>query len=241
MPASFHLIRFRSLLSLLVLLGLFGLHFPVGAHGVQAELPSGPNLLSEADSNGQTLLLMELGSTYMLAAHGKPPQNSKFLAEKALEKFEKAHENAGELGRARLSVSLAKAAFEAGRFDKARNHAELALKARPSAPYSPSGTFYANRIHHGNLVLGRIALREDNIKEAKSRLLAAGNIPGAFNLDTFGPNMMLAKELLEKGERDVVLEYFQLCSKFWNHHRLDKWVALVQEGKIPNFRGNLYY
>jgi len=27
--------------------------------------------------------------------------------------------------------------------------------------------------------------------------------------------MTLAKDLLEKGERDVVLEYFMLCRKFW--------------------------
>lgn len=28
--------------------------------------------------------------------------------------------------------------------------------------------------------------------------------------------MALAKELLERGEKDIVLEYFALCAEFWN-------------------------
>ena len=241
MPASLNSNTLRTCLAILAAITLFVLHFPMGAQGVHAESPKSSSLLSEADSSGKTLLLVKLGNANLFSAHGKSPQVAKLLIEKALEQFEEAYEIGGELARARLSVSLAKGAFEAGQFDKARHHAELALQARPDAPYSPSGTFYANRIHHGNLVLGRIALREGDIHEAKSRLLAAAEVPGAFNLDSFGPNMMLAKELLEKGERKVVLEYFRLCSKFWRDGRMDQWAGSVKEGKIPNFRGNLYY
>lgn len=80
------------------------------------------------------------------------------------------------------------------------------LKILPIAPYSPSGYYYGNRIHHGNLVLGRIALCEGNIKKVKSRLLAAGKTTGSPQLDSFGPNLVLAKDLLERGERNVVLK-----------------------------------
>jgi len=31
----------------------------------------------------------------------------------------------------------------------------------------------------------------------------------------FGPNVSLAKDLIEKGERDTVVEYFEACRKFW--------------------------
>jgi len=53
--------------------------------------------------------------------------------------------------------------------------------------------------------------------------------------------MILAKELLEKGKRDVVLEYFELCSEFWKSDRgqLGKWTATVQKGRIPDFGANL--
>ena len=53
--------------------------------------------------------------------------------------------------------------------------------------------------------------------------------------------MTLAKELLEKGEMDAVLEYIELCSKFWKSgkDRLHKWSVLVKGGTIPDFGHNL--
>jgi hypothetical protein len=68
-----------------------------------------------------------------------------------------------------------------------------------------------NAIHKGNILLGRVALRRGDLDEAKSRLLAAGRTPGSPQLDSFGPNMALAEELLQRGEKQVVLEYFDLC------------------------------
>ena len=55
--------------------------------------------------------------------------------------------------------------------------------------------------------------------------------------------MMLAKELLERGKKQVVLEYFELCSKFWKHgaDRLDEWNAAVHAGMTPDFGANLWY
>jgi hypothetical protein len=55
--------------------------------------------------------------------------------------------------------------------------------------------------------------------------------------------MRPAKELLEKGEGDVVIQYFDLCSKFWRNHRgrLEHWKSLAQKGEIPDFQANLFY
>jgi hypothetical protein len=102
---------------------------------------------------------------------------------------------------------------------------------------------YGNAIHKGNLILGRIRLREGRIADAKDYLLASGRTPGSPQLDSFGPNMTLAKELLEKGERDVVLEYYDLCSKFWlmGQDQLNAWRAAMKQGKIPEFAANLKY
>ena len=97
-----------------------------------------------------------------------------------------------------------------------------------------------NRIHHGHLTLGRIALAEGNLEEAKNRLLKAGETPGSPQLNSFGPKMDLAKALLERGETVVVLRYFELCSEFWDHDRavakLAEWTELAKTGRIPDFR-----
>lgn len=58
---------------------------------------------------------------------------------------------------------------------------------------------------------------------------------------TFGPNMMLAKELLEAGEREVVM--VEACARFWQtpDHRADQWVHTIRQGGIPDFGPNLNY
>jgi hypothetical protein len=55
--------------------------------------------------------------------------------------------------------------------------------------------------------------------------------------------MSLAQDLLTKGERDVVLEYFELCRHFWKmeNGRLTKWGQEVKAGRIPDFGANLVY
>lgn len=90
---------------------------------------------------------------------------------------------------------------------------------------------------------GRIALRRGDMAGADRFLLAAGETPGSPQLDSFGPNMMLAKELLEKGERDTVVAYLQSCAKFWTMggEKLQGWIATIKAGGTPDFGANLIY
>ena len=53
--------------------------------------------------------------------------------------------------------------------------------------------------------------------------------------------MSLAKALLIVGERQTVIEYFDLCRQFWPRNKLTTWKKEVQEGKIPDFGANLVY
>jgi hypothetical protein len=62
-------------------------------------------------------------------------------------------------------------------------------------------------------------------------------------MNSFGPNVSLAKDLLEKGERDAVIQYLELCRKFWkmDNGRLDQWIKEIKAGKVPQFGANLVY
>jgi hypothetical protein len=74
-------------------------------------------------------------------------------------------------------------------------------------------------------------------------LIAAGKTPGSPQLNSFGPNMALAKDLLEKSETEIVFEYFELCSKFWKDRRgqLEQWTKEIKNGHVPDFGANLVY
>jgi hypothetical protein len=134
----------------------------------------------------------------------------------------------------------AKEAFSEGKSKKAQEYAnELSTLI---SKYKGNWN-YGNAIQDYNLVLGRIALSRGEIEKAKDYLIEAGKSPGSPQMDTFGPNMSLAKDLLEKGEKEVVIEYLTLCKSFWemNDGRLDEWIVLVKAGKIPHFGANLVY
>lgn len=119
--------------------------------------------------------------------------------------------------------------------------AKLAGELEQLAPKYPTDWNYGNAVHHANQVFGHVALNGGKIDEAKRRLLASADIKGSPQLNSFGPDMGLAKALLDKGERETVLEYFQRCRAFWKSggERLDRWTKEVEAGRIPDFGGNL--
>jgi len=137
-------------------------------------------------------------------------------------------------------VNLAKVAFEAGKMEKATAYAEQLLQM---APQFPDGWNYGNAIYYGHFVLGRVALERGDIGEAASQLMGAGATPGSPQLNSFGPNVTLARDLLAQGQAEPVLQYLQECRSFWKHDRgkLDQWIAAVVNGATPDFSSNLNY
>jgi hypothetical protein len=138
-----------------------------------------------------------------------------------------------------LLPRMAKAAFAASEWERAANYAHEALEAATHGVFPWTG----DAIHQGNIVLGRLALRKADIESAKRYLLAAGKTPGSSSLDSLGPNMALARDLLERGERDAVVTYLEECGQFWggNRGKLAEWVALVKAGLQPDFGRNVDY
>jgi hypothetical protein len=137
-------------------------------------------------------------------------------------------------------ADLAKRAFNAGQTDKAEAYGNQLLS---EAPNYRSDWNYGNAIFFGNFILGRVALSRGNAEQASQYLLASGKTKGSPQLDSFGPNMTLAKELLEKGQSEAVLQYLELCKHFWEGHRqqLDEWRQAIRNGKTPDFGANLNY
>jgi len=161
-------------------------------------------------------------------------------AQEQLAALEKANPSASELDRFYDLPNLAKLAFNADDLQKAEIYARELLKM---APKYPKDWNYGNAIFDGNFVLGRLALRRGDVKSADDYLLQAGRTPGSPQLDSFGPNMTLAKELVDRGESDVVLQYLALCKHFWDldRGRLDEWSTAIRNGTVPSFEGQLNY
>lgn len=134
----------------------------------------------------------------------------------------------------------AKNAFNAGDTADAKKYAEELFQLTPQFKDDWN---YGNAIQDANLVLGRLALAEGNLQEAKQRLLASAESNGSPQMNSFGPNMSLAKDLLAKGEKETVLTYFERCGKFWTMgtDRLKLWTEIVKKGETPDFGANLCY
>lgn len=160
------------------------------------------------------------------------------VARKALKAFEQALKHMSPDKRYYLLVDLAKAAFTAGELEKARKYASELLDR--AVEQRPIGN-YGNAVHHGNLILGRVALAEGKVEEAETYLLRAGKTPGSPTLNSFGPKMQLALELLQQGRKKAVIEYLKLCGKFWKRYEIDDWIAEIEKDLIPGFGGNLRY
>ena len=181
-----------------------------------------------------------LGHLYAIGLSRKSAEVKTEIAIKSLEQWEKAlNLTTEEIKKFYMLEDIAKVAFEAGDLNKAETYAtELLHKSSQYKNWN-----YGNAIHHGNLILGRLALKSDELEKAKKYLIEAGKTTGSPQLNSFGPNMMLAKELLNKGEKDVVIEYFELCGNFWKNDRgrLKQWTDTVKKDDIPDFRANLDY
>jgi thiol-disulfide isomerase/thioredoxin len=171
----------------------------------------------------------------LMSAYQSLAMQKKAPAEK-IELLEKAAGMApGAVQRAYVLTELSQSYFNAGNTAKASETAnELVNTAENKSDWN-----YGNAIHIGNIVLGRIALKQGNVEEAGRYLLAAGRTPGSPQLNSFGPNWNLAQDLIGRGDRASVLAYLDLCRNFWKSDkgRLDSYAATIRGGGTPNFFG----
>lgn len=91
---------------------------------------------------------------------------------------------------------------------------------------------YGNAIHNSNRILGLIALDNNDISGAARYLIEAGKSTGSPQLDSFGPNLDLANELLTLGESEAVANYLLGVRGFWAGKKsiIDDWIQKIEAG-----------
>lgn len=110
----------------------------------------------------------------------------------------------------------------------------LAMEYLELAEQFRSNWNYSNAIHFSHQTLGLLRLREGKVEQAGEHLLAAGKTPGSPKLDSFGPRMVLARELLLRGEKRVVLQYLDLVANFWAKEK-DLMKGVTPKRPIPKW------
>ena len=124
---------------------------------------------------------------------------------------------------------LATTVYEKGDHDRAttliKEYLELASTYR-------CNWNYGNAIHNSNRILGFIALKSNDVSGAANYLIEAGKSTGSPQLDSFGPNLDLANELLLLGETEAVVNYLLGVRKFWDGKKtiIDEWVQKIRAG-----------
>ncbi|MCH8149782.1 MAG: hypothetical protein IH987_17655 [Planctomycetes bacterium] len=155
------------------------------------------------------------------------------IAALALQTFDSALVLADGMNRRPILLNVAQLAVILKKPEKARSHATELLDL---AVEQTDGDDYGYFIHHGNHLLGLVALMDGQVDDAERFLLKAGRTPGSRKLGPLGPEMMLADELLKIGRKQVVIEYLTLCKKFWPGNDLTNWIATIEDGGTPKWR-----
>jgi hypothetical protein len=164
-----------------------------------------------------------LGRLYMRSMRSGSAETRVATAEKAYAAFRAAYDLASVLDREDVLLDLSRSAFAAGKFSEAEQFANETLE------FANRKQDYGEGFHYAHIVLGRIALKNGDIEKAKEHLLDAGKTTGSDFLNYVGPDMTLALELLNQGEREAVIEFIDSCKTFWfgESSRLTDWKRTI--------------
>lgn len=73
-----------------------------------------------------------------------------------------------------------------------------------------------NLLHDGHIIRGHVQLRLGDLTGAEAALRAAGTVRGSPQLDSFGPDLSLAWEMLRLSRDHAVLDYLHGIARFWS-------------------------
>jgi hypothetical protein len=118
--------------------------------------------------------------------------------------------------------NLLAAEFDSGDDASAGRDAQSLLASAPKN---------ANAYNAAQTILGRIAAAKGDLKEAKSRLIASVTMPAGINNAVFQPNMTLAQDIYDSGDRDVVIQFLEASRAVWkfDRGRIDRMISFVKK------------
>jgi hypothetical protein len=214
-----------------------------GIFFAQTDDPRAVDLLgaAEAGDSQNATWPGALGELYAHQARSSPAGSPALAqtAASAVRELEKAWNLSGSSNTDPLLSRIAKLAVVAGEDPKAVQYATVLLNTfKPGGGQSPLTV--GGPIHDGNMVLGQVALHRGDRAGAEQYLLKAGATPGSPQMQRFGPNFSLARDLLAAGSRDVVIRYCDEVAKFWGDGKLATWRAAIAAGRTPDFGDNLW-
>jgi len=113
---------------------------------------------------------------------------------------------------------------------KARELLDLAQRI-PGAPQSGYAAFEAD------IMLGKVALRKGDRREAVRYLLAAADAPASEELRRSPMLMNLPRTLIDWGERDAAAQFLErIAPKTLRAKELQDWAAQIRKGVNPDMR-----
>lgn len=148
-----------------------------------------------------------------------------------------------------LKVWLARTAIESDDIELANEYAkelvQLAKKAENSdlnslgwREKSELKSDMSHGKHWGHTVMGQIAIKSGNVKEAEEHLKLSAEVPSDCRLSSYGPSFSLAEQLANLGQWEPVKDYLKSCRSFWEDKRLDKWHDQLSNKELPDFLEN---
>ncbi len=152
--------------------------------------------------------------------------------------YERKAPGPGKWGRASFLPNLTCLSWLAGQYEKTKSYAD------ESATIGGGLTGVDDKhlvLYWGYHFLGLLASAANDFDSAKSYLIRSGEVAGGPALAITGPNMTLAKVLLERGETNSVLAFMAAWSGRWNQDggRLALWESVVRGGAVPDFKRSL--
>jgi tetratricopeptide (TPR) repeat protein len=171
-----------------------------------------------------------LGDLLSLEAH-RCHEFDRTLANEALASLQRALTKSDNRARRASTLgSLAALSLLLGELDIASEYARELL-CHQTGPLTLSRD--GDAIYTGHSVLGSVALQRGNVDEACRELLEAGKAPESPVLVSFGPEFDLANALLQRGRREVVVEFLRCCATYWEPERVDRWIDQILAGRTP--------
>lgn len=187
-----------------------------------------------------------VAAAYMRAALQESDQGRRAaLAEQARRRLDglvSPDERLGPEGKV-LLYRLALSTFESGDLETAKRHSEQLLNNFPPLPEAGGNEreqlWMAWDIYRStHLLLGRIHLVMNDLDSAGLHLVQAGEAPTTPALESYGPDLSLARDLLTLGANGPVLKFLSALGTRWKagKSRTETWEMDIRRGVVPKDR-----